>query len=63
MNGLHEDKVWLKSIYPNFKKGKQINLCDHDFHLKKYLSKFVTHSKSIAKNSSGQRAMAKNDNL
>lgn len=47
MNGLHEDKKWLKSIYPNFKKGRKINLCDHDFHLKKYLKKFIVKPKSI----------------
>ena len=55
ISALREDKKWVKSMYPNFKKGRNINLCDHDFHLKKYLSKFITQPKSKSKNRSDQK--------
>ena len=54
ISALREDKKWVKSIYQNFKKGRNINLCDHDFHLKKYLSKFITQPKSKSKNLSDE---------
>ena len=54
ISALHEDKKWVESMYPNFKKGRNINLCDHDFHLKKYLSKFITQPKSKSKNLSDE---------
>ena len=49
--GAHrEDQKWLKSLYSNF-KNKSLTLCDHDFHFKKYFSKFITPLTSIPKNS------------